>query len=818
MKKLIISAAVCALCVFAVAAKPATPKPVKLGVGINVATAIADADKSIVEWQAGDKIKVDGKVCAVQTDKKGNLYVEADKNENGRYSAAYPADCSFFDREDAHMRLVPAQKYKEGGFDKIYMPMYSAGAVDGNITLRNLCGVLRLTVKGDAAINTVKIEDPSGAYLSGYFNLDDAGKLVCREKTAAGVYFIVLDCSNGGRGVELDGKGADFHIVMPARRYADGLKITFTDRSHRSMSYVYGEALEIGTDTVAALPVVEYAPAKDQVFSETFDAFVYGGDRMKGKMFKGFNPAKTDAGINYQFDGTERAVYLSDFDKAGSGYMQEDFKRKLVDCSRMKRAYLENRNILDWPMMFRVQEYQGYVGVGVAENTRGIIETPAFSSLEGICDIEITFDVCVQAKATSPIIATVVNAGVIKEYAIDGIRRMLTTANYPYSGSATENVRIKNGAIPVPKSEEEMKEWHKVRFVVSGATSRTALRLSSEQPTSKYINGFFVDNIEVKLLSSVPREKTLRVMDYNVQNGMWADQQNNYDNFVEWMREQDADVCIFCEAQTIYYDGTNKHCKKGEQYLPYKYKEYTHGVDPHFEPEGWQELAARWGHGYAVIGAHQDNYPVVVTSKYPITLVQKLGGKDVSHGGVHAQVTIGGRRVNFVGFHTWPQAWAKGAKNAGEREKSKAEAGGDRTREYEFRKFMESTILNPEYADEQNWLIMGDMNCATPLDDLLFESGVDNPRYLGQKYMLEHVPAVDLVKTYACPDKRDVVPTSTQGWGRIDLMYGSKPMADRVIKAKSPKEGFTRGTWNKDVRFFNGSSDHLPVIVDFRWE
>ena len=130
---------------------------------------------------------------------------------------------------------------------------------------------------------------------------------------------------------------------------------------------------------------------------------------------------------------------------------------------------------------------------------------------------------------------------------------------------------------------------------------------------------------------------------------------------------------------------------------------------------------------------------------------------------------------------------------------------------------MERTILNPQYAGEKNWLIMGDMNCATPLDDSFHDLGWENPRYLGQKYMLDNVPAFDLVKIYNNPDKRDAITPSTQGWGRIDLMYGSEPMLKRLLKAKSPKWGFTKGTWNDKTRFYDGSSDHLPVIVDFIW-
>jgi exonuclease III len=144
--------------------------------------------------------------------------------------------------------------------------------------------------------------------------------------------------------------------------------------------------------------------------------------------------------------------------------------------------------------------------------------------------------------------------------------------------------------------------------------------------------------------------------------------------------------------------------------------------------------------------------------------------------------------------------------------------GGHKTRKDEFQAFMERSILNPQFADEKYWIITGDMNCSTPLDDRDYNFGYENPRYWGQKYMLENVKQVtDLVKVYNCPDKRDIMVWSTQGGGRIDLMYGSEPMLKSMIKAKSPQVGFTTGKRTGISNFWSQSSDHLPVIVDFVW-
>ena len=433
---------------------------------------------------------------------------------------------------------------------------------------------------------------------------------------------------------------------------------------------------------------------------------------------------------------------------------------------------------------------------GNAEELRDNIVTPALKGLNGICDIEVTFRY--RRLPKSSVEFRISDAGVIKEYTLDDVEITLTDKNYPYKGSKWERLRLENGNVPVFNKEV----WRTARIVVSGATAKSKLGWRVVPSGKNAPEGFRFDGAEVKVLSSVKRENTLRVMDYNIQNGMWADQGNNYDNFVEYVKSVDADVIIFCEAQSNYITG-----EEGRMPEP---------IDQRYLPSHWGELAARWGHDYWVIGAHQDNHPVVITSKYPITLVQKLGGKEVSHGGVHAQITIGGQRINFVGFHTYPAYYGRDVA-VEDRKASALRFDGEKYRAAEMKIFFERTILNPEYADEANWLIMGDTNSISPLDDRYYEYGHGSPLYWGHDYVLQNSHCIDLVKHYCCPGDRDVMIPSTQSGRRIDIMYGSQSMSKRVIRVKTPREGFTKSIKRANFRFHERSSDHLPVIVDFVW-
>ena len=98
-------------------------------------------------------------------------------------------------------------------------------------------------------------------------------------------------------------------------------------------------------------------------------------------------------------------------------------------------------------------------------------------------------------------------------------------------------------------------------------------------------------------------QTTLRLLHWNIQNGMWDGQNDNYDRFVEFVKSNDPDVCVWCESVTLYITNTAESMPQQERYLP----------------SGWEELAARYGHQYVYMGGKRDNYPQVITSKYPMS-------------------------------------------------------------------------------------------------------------------------------------------------------------------------------------------------------
>lgn len=306
--------------------------------------------------------------------------------------------------------------------------------------------------------------------------------------------------------------------------------------------------------------------------------------------------------------------------------------------------------------------------------------------------------------------------------------------------------------------------------------------------------------VAVVTLCGCKRNTSLRVLYWNFQNGMWADEPNNYDNFVEWVKQYDPDVCIWCEAQTIYETGTNKGCKAEERYL----------VD------NWGELAARFGHQYWAKGGHRDNYPQVITSKLPIETIEQIIGEEpdnvVTHGAGHFRVEFNGKEVNIVTLHTWPQRHAFRAKDI---EASRAENGGDYYRRMEMEYICKHTIIEQENAENEMWLMAGDFNSRTRKDNHFYKYDENSTAFLVHDYILQNTPYIDIIgERY-----KGEFHTTTQGNARIDFVYCTQPLYERIVDAYVVRDDYTSTNARLDeATNFYFPSDHLPILVDFEIE
>ena len=138
--------------------------------------------------------------------------------------------------------------------------------------------------------------------------------------------------------------------------------------------------------------------------------------------------------------------------------------------------------------------------------------------------------------------------------------------------------------------------------------------------------------------------KTVRLLYWNVQNGMWDGQTDDYQRFTTWVAEQNADICVWAEAQKLYLTGT-------DQWEPEKEEECVNR---------WKRLAERYGHSYVYLSAHPDAYPQLITSRYPLEAEKLIEGNAdtiVCHGASWYKMEMGKKTFNIVTLHTWPQRY-----------------------------------------------------------------------------------------------------------------------------------------------------------------
>lgn len=291
------------------------------------------------------------------------------------------------------------------------------------------------------------------------------------------------------------------------------------------------------------------------------------------------------------------------------------------------------------------------------------------------------------------------------------------------------------------------------------------------------------------------KSENFRLLYWNIQNGMWDGQDDNYGRFVDWVKTQDPDVCVWCEARTIYYNGTRDKMPVEEKYL----------VDH------WPELANRYGHRYVYLGGMRDNYPQVITSKTPIEGMAQITGAEpdsvVAHGAVWARVKVAGKTLNLVGIHTWPHQYAF---DAVDKEASKAAHGGD-----EYRKREVEYVVNHTIGKEKggNWLMMGDFNSLSRTDNALYGLPADDPKFQAQDFIHNKTPYWDIIKRR---NPEDVIVSTIENT-RYDYVFCTPDLYPYIKDARIVKDEYTTPVRDSKVSFCH-PSDHMPVIVDFQFE
>ncbi len=296
--------------------------------------------------------------------------------------------------------------------------------------------------------------------------------------------------------------------------------------------------------------------------------------------------------------------------------------------------------------------------------------------------------------------------------------------------------------------------------------------------------------------------KTVRLLYWNIQNGMWDGQNDNYDRFVNFVKEKDPDICVWAEAQSIYYTDTDECMKEEEMYLV----------------KHWDELAARYGHKYVYIGGYRDDYPQAITSKYPIENVDRIIGNEadsiVLHGCGWAKVNIAGKDINIVTLHLAPHQWAPDLPSDEARKESAKRNEGDKFRRKEIQYICEHTIATHPNAKDEFWMMMGDFNSRSRADNEFYKYPDDDTKLYVHDYIASETPYID-----ALIAKHPGVMHVTMHYpARLDYVYMTKPLLDRTVDINVCRDFYTEPVRDpQQLSNFWRPSDHRPIIADFKF-
>ena len=293
----------------------------------------------------------------------------------------------------------------------------------------------------------------------------------------------------------------------------------------------------------------------------------------------------------------------------------------------------------------------------------------------------------------------------------------------------------------------------------------------------------------------------VRLLYWNIQNGMWDGQNDNYDRFVDFVKAKDPDICVWAEAQSIYYTDTEDYMKPGERYLT----------------DNWEELAARYGHKYVYVGGHRDSYPQAITSRYPIENIDRIIGNEadtlVLHGCGWAKIKIAGKDVNIVTLHLAPHQWAPGLGTDAEKQVSARLNEGDKFRRKEIQYICEHTIGTRPEAKDEFWVMTGDFNSRSRADNAFYGYPEDDTKFYVHDYIASRTPYIDALSA-----KHPGVMHVTMHYpARLDYVYLTRPLLDRTADINVCRDFYTEPVRDPlQLSNFWRPSDHRPIIADFK--
>ena len=407
-------------------------------------------------------------------------------------------------------------------------------------------------------------------------------------------------------------------------------------------------------------------------------------------------------------------------------------------------------------------------------------------------------------KALMPMIATFTSEGQRLRFRQAGALMKLTLQDIPSGASSlrlSSRGKRLSGFFTIPDVFAEDAATAAEATVEGDSTvtvnfSRTASEMSFFLPLpSVTLNGFTIDlynssgtllgrkrapatqavprgrflQMPAVALTPVTEYKKLKFIEYNVLQGMINDYLNNMDNFVAWVNWRSPDVLVICEGRTY---GNDQSISDDNRPMP----------------NNIAALAARWGHAYYKVGANKHGNPVIITSRYPVTLIQNLTDDVYANGVLHVRI----EGFDIVATHLWYAHDSE--EDEGVRTAEMLAATG-------------ATILNSKYANIENWILTGDLNSYWTPDKEHYGWHTERDYFwVVQDYIHAHWGHDVLYER----NKGAWLPTMYHGQTRLDYFFASDAIYPHILEARVLHDSFTDLYTSQNKA---GSSDHRPLQV-----
>lgn len=250
-------------------------------------------EQNNVLWSEGDQVVIFVKNTAgsryqIATESAGKQSARFDKIKGGASQdsgvpldhniAYYPYDDNVMcvdsgDGYNLNVVLPTEQVYVPGNFADGAFPMVAVSKNTG-ITFKNICGALKLYLRGTQNIISLTLKGNNGEKLSGNAVVtaykDGQSPLMTMDSDASEQ--IVLDC---GDGVQLDESvPTEFIIVLPPMNFVNGFTVTVTDDMGQVHVIETERSNEVRRSTLLAMPPVKVGGMSDADEEEEGDVII----------------------------------------------------------------------------------------------------------------------------------------------------------------------------------------------------------------------------------------------------------------------------------------------------------------------------------------------------------------------------------------------------------------------------------------------------------------------------------------------------------------------------------------------------------------